>query len=149
MKTLLERARYLVLLAVLACLVASGAAFAWGVLKTAASVVKLATDYQNPLITLAFIEVMDAFLVAVALALFGTALYALFIEDLDVPAWMVVHNLHQLKVRLSSLVILVLGIKFLEFFTKGAPALDVLYVGLGISLVCGMLIAFTRFAADE
>ncbi len=51
------------------------------------------------------------------------------------PEWMVAHNLHDLKARLSSLAILVLAIKFVEKVFEGQDPLQTLYLGLGNRLL--------------
>jgi uncharacterized membrane protein YqhA len=148
-KRLLELSRYLVLIGVIGALVTSVTAFFWGLKKTALVVVLAAQTSDHPLMTVALIEVMDAFLIAVALGIFATSLYELFIQDLDLPKWMEVSNLHHLKVRMTSVVILVLGVKFLEYFASGNRALDVLLAGAGIALVSGALVAFSRVVPDD
>lgn len=58
---------------------------------------------------------------------------------------MVANSLNDLKVKLSSMMVLVLGIKFLEIFMKGGNAQDMFWMGLAVALVSGALIAFGYF----
>jgi uncharacterized membrane protein YqhA len=65
MNKFLTSTRYLVLIAVLALLVTALAAFGWGVLKTVDAIgLVVAHAAAGSVITIALIEVMDAFLVA-------------------------------------------------------------------------------------
>ena len=58
---------------------------------------------------MAFIALMDGFLIATGLLIFALGLYELFVHDLALPEWLMLHNLHDLKVRLSSVIIMVIG----------------------------------------
>ena len=145
MKALLENSRYLVLIAVIMSLIASVAAFIWGVLRGIGLISSLITTAgKDPLLAGTFIELMDSFLVATALYIFAVALYKLFIEDLNLPAWLVIHNLEELKGMLVNVVILVMGITFLEHLSEWEHAEETLLFGLGVSAVSGVLIWFKR-----
>ena len=145
MKALLENSRYMVLIAVVVSLIASLAAFVWGVLRGVGIVSSLiASGGKDPLLAGSFIELMDSFLVAVALYIFAVALYELFIEDLNLPAWLVIHNLEELKGMLVNVVILVMGITFLEHLSEWEHAEETLLFGVGVSAVSGVLIWFKR-----
>ena len=60
------------------------------------------------------IAVMDTFLIATALYIFAVGLYELFIADLELPEWLNIHNMHDLKAKLSGVIILVMAVTFLE-----------------------------------
>jgi uncharacterized membrane protein YqhA len=92
---------------------------------------------------------MDTFLIATALFLFSVGLYELFIEDLSLPSWLVVHDLHDLKQKLGSVIILVLAVIFLEHFAEGKDPLGTLYLGLAVAVVSASLIAFITFGHKE
>ena len=108
MKTILEKSRYLVLIGIIPLLVASVAAFVWGLLQTVQVVV-------------------------------------LVISTLGADKSI----LNDLKVKLSSMVVLVMAIKFLEIFMKGENAQDIVWMGLAVALVSGALIAFGYFGKKE
>lgn len=146
MAKILEKSRYLVLLAVFSSLVASAAAFLWGVYKTAVVLVDLiTTGGKSPTMTVAFIELMDKFLIAVGLYIFAIGMYGLFLGELKVPAWLNVHDLHDIKSRLSSIVILVMAVAFLEHLMAWGDPQGTLFFAISITLVTAALIAFSWF----
>lgn len=150
MKTLLEKSRYLALIGVVALLFAAIAAFAWGTLKTVETVLLvIQSSGKDSAITIQFIEIVDSFLIATTLLIFMVSLYELFIGDLDVPEWMVAHNLYELKAKLSSMVVLVMGIKFLQKILDMKDADALLKTGVAIALMSGALIAFGYFGKKD
>ncbi len=150
MKNILEKSRYLAIIGIVSLLVAALAAFGWGTLKTVHAVIlvieSLGTDVA---ITIEFIEIVDSFLIATAILIFAVSLYELFIGDLDLPEWMLAHNLYELKAKLSSMVVLVMGVKFLQKLVDYKDTADLLRVGLSIAAVSAVLIAFGYFGKKE
>ena len=150
MKILFERTRYLALIAVLSLLIASLSSFIWGAIKTyqaiSAIVSSLGSDKQ---ISLYLIQLVDIFLISIALLIFAFSIYELFVGDLKLPEWMVAHNLHDLKARLSSLAILVMALKFVEKVFEVQEPLELLFQGLAIAIVSTVLIAFSYFGIKE
>ena len=150
LKRMLEGSRYLVLLGVVSSLVASLAVFLWGLGKTGVVVLGLLrTGGTDPLTVVRFIELMDKFLIAVGLYIFAVGLYELFIGDLDLPDWLVIHDLHDIKSRLSQILILFMAVTFLEHLVEWKEPLATLYFAVAITLVMGALIAFNRFVGKE
>ncbi len=150
MKILLEKSKYLVLIAVLFSLAASVAAFVWGGFKTVELIISLVSSSgKSPHASIDLIALMDTFLIAAALLLFAVGMYELFIEDLSLPPWLVIHNLHDLKQKLSSVIILVLAVTFLEHLVEWKDPLGTLYFGLAVAFVSAALIAFISFGNKE
>jgi uncharacterized membrane protein YqhA len=146
MDRIVETSRYLVLLAVIATLVASGATFVWGVWKTVVVVMELVVaGGKDPLAAVALIALMDKFLIATGLYIFAAGMYGLFFNELKVPAWLVVHSLHDIKSRLSSIVILVMAITFLERLVEWRDPQGTMFFAIAIALVTAALIAFSYF----
>jgi uncharacterized membrane protein YqhA len=150
LKRILEGSRYLVLVGVVASLAASLATFLWGLWKTGYVILNLlASRGQDPLAVVRLIELMDKFLIAVGLYIFAVGLYELFIEDLVLPDWLQIHDLHDIKSRLSHILLLVMAVTFLEHLVEWKDALATLQFGLGITLVMGALIAFNHFVEKK
>ncbi len=150
MKRVLEASKYLVLIAVFFSLAASVAAFVWGGVKTGGVIISLVTSAgKAPHASIDLIALMDTFLIATALIIFSVGLYELFIEDLSLPSWLVVHNLHDLKQKLSSVIILVLAVTFLEHLVEWKDPLGTLYLGLAVAVVSAALIAFISLGHKE
>ena len=147
---MLESSRYLVVLGVLSSLAASLAVFLWGMAKTGAVVLGLLrTGGTDPLTVVRLIELMDKFLIAVGLYIFAVGLYELFIGDLDLPDWLVIHDLHDIKSRLSQILVLFMAVTFLEHLVEWKEPLATLYFAVAITLVMGALIAFNRVVGKE
>jgi uncharacterized membrane protein YqhA len=146
MSKLLEKSRYLAIIGVLGLLVAALASFGWGIIQTIHAV-KIIVESQGADIgiTVAIIEIVDIFLIATTLLIFSVNLYELFIADIDVPEWMVSHDLYELKTKLSSMVILVMAVKFIEKMVDVKNYTELLQYGTAIALVSGVLIAFGSF----
>jgi uncharacterized membrane protein YqhA len=150
MKVILEKSRYLAIVGVISLLVAAVAAFAWGALKTIQVVMLVIESLgKDPAIPVEFIKIVDSFLIATAILIFTVSLYELFIADIDVPEWMVAHNLYELKGKLSSMVVLVMGVKFVEKVLDTNDTTDLLKTGIAIAVVSAMLIAFSYFGKKD
>ncbi len=150
MKTILEKSRYLALIGIIPLLVASVAAFVWGLVQTVQVVILgFSSLGMDKALILGFLLIVDIFLVAITLLIFAISLYELFIGEINTPRWMVADSLNDLKVKLSSMMVLVLGIKFLEIFMKGGNAQDMFWLALAVALVSAVLIAFGYFGRKE
>jgi uncharacterized membrane protein YqhA len=150
MTRLLEKSRYLAIVGVLGLLVAALTAFAWGSFQTVHAVVLVAESLgADSGITVALIEIVDSFLIAVTFLIFSVSLYELFIGDLDVPEWMVAHDLYDLKTKLSSMIVMVMAVKFLGKLVEVKNYGDVLQFGAAVTLVSAVLIAFGYFGHKE
>lgn len=150
MKLILERSKYLALVGVIALLLAAVAAFAWGTLKTVDTVSLVISSLgRDKAITVELIEIVDSFLIATALLIFSVSLYELFIDKLNLPEWMLAHDLHELKTKLSSMVVLVMAVKFLEKLLDVKDAASLLQIGAAITLMSAVLIAFGYFGKKD
>jgi uncharacterized membrane protein YqhA len=146
MSKLLEKTRYLAIIGVLGLIVASLAAFVWGALQTYHAVMLIITSLgADSGITVALIEIVDSFLIAITLLIFAINLFELFIADADVPEWMVAHDLYALKTKLSSMIVMVMAVKFLEKLVDVKDYGSLLQYGAAVSLVSAVLIAFGYF----
>jgi len=150
MKYLLERSKYLALIGVIALLVAAVAAFAWGTFKTVNTVFLVFSSMgRDKAITVELIEIVDSFLIATAVLIFATSLYELFVDKLDLPEWMLAHNLYELKTKLSSMIVLVMGVKFLEKLLDVKDANALLQIGIATATMSAVLIAFGYFGKKD
>ena len=150
MKQLLEKSKYLVLIGIASLLLASLAAFGWGALKTYKMLEGLISGEARGLnVAISLIELVDGFLIAVVLYIFAVSLYELFIGKLDVPEWMLAHNLHELKTKLGSVMILVMAVKFLEHLVEWKDPTGTLLFACAIAVVSGALIALSQFGGKD
>ncbi|MBI4173735.1 MAG: YqhA family protein [Candidatus Aenigmarchaeota archaeon] len=151
MEALLSKSRYLTLIAVYCSLVAATAAFLFGAYKTFLVLQHLAMPIAGGEIVLGveLISIMDIFLIATALYLFAVGTYELFIADVRLPKWLEIHNLHDLKTKMGGVIILVMGVTFLEHLVYWENAADTLMFGASIFLVIMALIAFSHFGGKD
>lgn len=150
MKFILERSKYFAIIGVAALLLAAAAAFVWGTLKTVDVISLIWSSLgRDKAITVELIEIVDSFLIATALLIFAASLYELFIAKLDLPEWMLAHNLYELKTKLSSMIVLVMGVKFLEKLLDVKDAAGLMQIGIATALMSAVLIAFGYFGKKD
>ena len=150
MKKLIEKSRYLALISVLFLLLGAVTASLWGaykMLKTVESAIF--NDWKDNSTLIALFGSLDSFLVAIALIVISVSVYELFIGDLEVPDWMLVKNLSELKAKISFVIIPVIAVKFLEHFLEDKNALDTLYGGIAAALIIAVLTAFNYVSEKE
>jgi len=148
MKYLLENARYAVILALISSLIASIVIVIWASIKTMLIVYHLLfTEILSPEATEATahaVTILDSFILAVIFYIFAIALYELFISDLDLPEWLVIKNLDDLKKKLSSVIALMLAVIFLEHLTKWDNPQGTLMFGIAIAAVILALVFYMK-----
>jgi len=150
MKFILEKSKYLALVGVIALLFAAVAAFAWGTFKTVNTIFLIfSSQGMDKAITVELVEIVDSFLIATAVLIFATSLYELFIDKLDLPEWMLAHDLYDLKTKLSSMIVLVMAVKFLEKLLDVKDANALLQIGIATALMSAVLIGFGYFAKKD
>jgi len=150
MKNFLASTRYLAVIGVVALLLAALAAFGWGVVLTVDAVILIAASLGHAAgITIALVEIVDAFLIATTLLLFSLGIYELVVGDLPLPDWMQIHNLHDLKSKLGGLLVLVMAVKFLEKLAEWKNGQETLFFALAIGVIAAVLIAFSIFGGKD
>jgi uncharacterized membrane protein YqhA len=150
MKFLIERARYLSIFSVFGMLCGALAALFLGLVKTFQVLQTAFTKFEEaePVLYVLF-EALDSFLVATALIVVAVSLYELFIGGLEVPDWMLVKDLTELKAKFTFVIIPVMAVKFVQKILKYENAVDTLYYGLGIAAVALALTAFNYVSIKE
>jgi uncharacterized membrane protein YqhA len=107
------------------------------------------------LLSIEFIEMIDLFLLGTILLITSVGLYQLFIEpDMEVPEWLVVTDLEQLKFNLLAVIVVMLAILFLGEAAGDLAKNDgILEYGLGIAAVLAGLAlvvwVFQRVVVEE
>ncbi len=144
--------KYIVLIGVAGLLVASVAAFIVSLTETANLIVYVGTHLADPKLEIEevyFIKLIDGFLVATGLLIFGLGLFEIFIHQLDLPEALRFTTIGQLKATLANIIILTLGVTFLTFVQEKEPAVDILLKGAGIAVVIIVLVFFARSGEHE
>lgn len=150
MKWLIEKSRYLPIVSVFGMLVGAVAALWLGVVKTGKVVQTAFTKFDESEPTLyTLFEALDCFLVATALIVVAVSLYELFISGLEVPDWMLVKDLTELKAKFTFVIIPVMAVKFVQKILNYENALDTFYYGAAIAIVAFALTAFNFVSIKE
>ncbi len=138
------------IVSVFGMLVGSIAALFLGAVKTIHVVQTALTDFKESEPTLyVLFEALDCFLISTALIVVAISLYELFIGGLEVPDWMLVKDLTELKAKFTFVIIPVMAVKFVQKILKYEDAADTLYYGLGIAAVTIALTAFNFISIKE
>jgi len=152
LKPLLASSRFLVLAAVLGSLVAALALFAYGVAETIAVVIDTIAKAEvsskgAKTLALAFIEIVDLFLLGTVLLMIAVGLYELFIDsNLQLPDWLQIRTFDDLKNKLVGVVIVVLAVLFLGLVVSWDGERDLLRIGAAIAMVIAALTYFLSTA---
>jgi uncharacterized membrane protein YqhA len=146
-RQILSGSRILILIAVICSLMISLKLLLYGATQTFVTVSHALTlghsSKEAKTVILAFIEIIDLFLLATVFYITALGLYALFIDDrLKVPAWLEIHTLDDLKGKLASVVVVILSVIFLGQAVKWEGGTDILPFGLSVALVSGVLTYF-------
>jgi uncharacterized membrane protein YqhA len=155
LRPLLNASRYLVLAAVLGSLVAALALFVYGVVETVAVVVDVIARAEvsskgAKALALAFIEIVDLFLLGTVFLMIALGLYELFIEqNLALPPWLSFSSFDDLKHKLVGVVIVVLAVLFLGAVVSWDGSRDLLGFGAGVALVIAALTYFLSTAKAD
>lgn len=150
MSKLIEKTRYISFIGIFSMMLASIVAFGWGGIKTIKIIeLIISTGGQNDYIAVALIEIVDSFLISTALFIFSVGMYEMFIGKLALPAWMLSHDLHELKSKLGGVIILVMVVKFLEHLVNWSGAMDTMLFAVSITLISAALIALNKFGGVD
>ncbi len=153
MLKLLASSRYLIILAVIGSFVAGTVLLIFDVFDTIQLVALLDDSFENPatggkLLMIEAIQLVDLYLVAVVMFLIALGLFELFIDDrLDLPDWLEIHGINDLKEILISVIMVVMAVYFLSVvlsWEKGDNS--ILYLGGGIAV---MIFALTYFISQH
>jgi uncharacterized membrane protein YqhA len=106
-------------------------------------------DAKLKLTIVEVLTAVDAILLGTVLLVIGYGLYELFIdEDLEVPVWLQVHDLDDLKSKLIGVVVALIAVIFVGVFVDVDRAEDVISFGVGAgALVTGL--ALFSFATKK
>lgn len=147
MQRLISASRYLIVIPSLGSFVAATAILIYGAVETVLLIGENLTHEVSSkgakTLALGFIEVVDLFLLGTVLYIIALGLYELFVDDnLPLPAWLSIHNLDDLKNKLTGVVILVMGVLFLGQVVSWDGERDLLPYGVAIALVIAALTYF-------
>ncbi|MCU0950782.1 MAG: YqhA family protein [Burkholderiaceae bacterium] len=147
-RPILNASRYLVIIAVLGSLAAAAALFVYGIAETIAVIAEAVakmevTSKGAKALALAFIEIVDLFLLGTVLLMIALGLYELFIDsDIKLPDWLHIRTFDDLKNKLVGVVLVVLAVIFLGHVVAWDGSRDLLGFGLAVAAVIAALTFF-------
>ena len=141
MKKILGLIRYAVIVPALASMIGALLLMAQGSIAMLVAVYNAAGNLT--LLKSSIVEVLtavDAILLGTVLLVIGYGLYELFIDtNIDVPDWLKVNDLDDLKSKLIGVVVAIIAVVFVGVFVDSNRASDVVAYGLGAgALVAGL-----------
>lgn len=143
MKKLMSVTRYVVFVPALASIVGALLLMAQGSYAMVMAVIESVTEnYALKEIIVEVLTAVDAILLGTVLLVIGYGLYELFIDaELDVPLWLRVNNLDDLKSKLIGVVVAIIAVVFVGVFVDSNRTEDVIAYGVGAgALVTGLAI---------
>ena len=143
MKRMLGWARFAVVVPAIASIIGALLLMAQGSLSMLTIVAEAITDGSS--LKESIVDVLtaiDAILLGTVLLVIGYGLYELFIDaDIEVPDWLRVNNLDDLKSKLIGVVVAIIAVVYVGVFVDANRSSDVISYGVGAgALVAGLAI---------
>jgi uncharacterized membrane protein YqhA len=147
---ILNSSRYVVIVAVIGSLLAALVSLVYGGIQTILVVINIfQVGISQKLIkglTVSFIEVIDLFLIGIVFYIISLGLYELFIdESLELPTWLIIHSFDDLKGKLISGMIVIMGVYYLGVLINMDGQTNILNLSISISLIITALTLFQFF----
>ena len=147
MNKILTSSRYIVLIAVVGSFLASITSLLAGGVRVIVIIVGVFDKFDSSKgmkgIAYSFVEVVDLFLIGTVFYIIALGLYELFVDDkLELPTWLVIHSLDDLKAKLINGVIVIMGVFFLGELVNWDGQSDLLNLSLAVALIIAALTFF-------
>jgi len=143
MKRIVGLTRYAVFVPAIASMIGALLLMMQGSIEMVVAVINTVLNgYGLKQTIVAVLTAVDAILLGTVLLVIGYGLYELFIDaDLDVPTWLRVDDLDDLKSKLIGVVVAIIAVVFVGVFVDSNRADDVISYGVGAgALVVGLAI---------
>lgn len=143
MKKILGLTRYAVFVPAIASIIGALLLMVQGSIEIVEVAIKSVTEPPNLKITIVeVLTAVDAILLGTVLLVIGYGLYELFIDsEIEVPLWLRVEDLDDLKSKLIGVVVAIVAVVFVGVFVDSNRAQDVISYGVGAgALVTGLAI---------
>ena len=141
MKKVLGLTRFAVFVPAIAAIIGALLLMAQGSLEIISVVIKTFTEEESLKMTIVdVLTAVDAILLGTVLLVIGYGLYELFIDaDIEVPLWLRVSDLDDLKSKLIGVVVAIIAVVFVGVFVDANRASEVIAYGSGAgALVAGL-----------
>ena len=147
LKRLLERGGLVVIIPVITLFISAIVFGLYGAYLTIESGIKFFTtpEYREVIeLVPKFFSVIDMFLLAMVLYIFALGLYELFVGKLNVPPWLSIESVDQLKAKLASVVILFVAIAYVKLLVDWQNPVDTLLFGAATGILIAVLIQYYK-----
>lgn len=140
LRKVLGPVRYIAIIAVVGLLATSLATFGWSVARTVLFVSDLFEGkWRSDDQVVSLLKTIDTYLLALVQLIIVVGLYELFIGELDVPEWLKIDSLDDLKKSIIDILVVFVAVKGIEGLLKQKDPLDALtFVGAATSLILGL-----------
>ncbi len=144
MRRLIELSRYVVILPAIGSLVGGLILIVIGLWEMGSAAIKLLqTGVPLKESTVSVLASVDTLLLATVLLVIGYGLYELFVdESLQLPAWLQINSLDDLKGKLIGVVVAVIAVVFLGELVEGKDSEATMRVGIGAGALVIALAVF-------
>lgn len=145
MRRLFEISRYAVIIPSAASIIGAIVLMILGsieIIRSAVDVVMKQVPLKETVV--AILTSVDAILLGTVLLVIGYGLYELFIDtNLEVPDWLEINTLDDLKAKLIGVVVAIIAVIFVGVLVDTKSPSEVLYYGVGAGAVVLALAAFS------
>ena len=133
MRRIIEVSRYVVVLPALGALVGALVLIVIGLWEIGTAIYKLVQlDVELKASIVSVLTAVDTLLLATVLLVIGYGLYELFVDEtVELPAWLQIHSLDDLKGKLIGVVVAVIAVVFLGELVEGTDPEGVMQFGIG------------------
>ncbi len=144
-------ARYIAIIAVVGLLITSVATFGWSIARTVLFVDDLFQGkWRSDDQVISLLKTIDTYLLALVQFIIVIGLYELFIGELDVPQWLKIDSLDDLKKSIIDILVIFVAVKGIEGLLKQKDPLDALtFVGASASLILVLTLFRIAKVADK
>lgn len=145
MRRFIELSRFIVILPAVGSLIGAFALMLigfWEVLRSIVGVLDSGSALKDTVVGI--LTAVDTLLLATVLLVIGYGLYELFVDsEVNLPAWLEIRDLDDLKNKLIGVVVAIIAVVFLGQLVDNKSANDILLTGAGSGALVIGLAAFT------
>ncbi len=144
---ILERGGLVVIVPVITLFLGAILSGLYGAYLAVETVIKFFIDPAYREVTtliLKFFAFVDVFLLSLVLYIFALGLYELFVGKLNVPAWLSIESVDQLKAKLASVIILFVAIAYVKELVYWQKPVETLLFGAATGILLLVLIQYYK-----
>jgi uncharacterized membrane protein YqhA len=143
-RRVIELSRYVVVLPAFGALVGALVLIVIGLWEIGTAIYKLVQfDVEVKASIVSVLTAVDTLLLATVLLVISYGLYELFVDDtVQLPPWLQIHSLEDLKGKLIGVVVAVIAVVFLGELVEGTDPEGVMLFGVGAGALVLALAAF-------